>query len=199
MTQNGSFGDPPYHAPKIPQQKRWCGYLSCILSQEMRHINFSLGASNEGFGVGASRHVASQFRKCCNGRRPNVNLTIVQHNLRQHHPFYQLFSCIVYKLATQDVTACMQAWGHELGSMLAKSWLNLGESWLNVGSIAALRGHPCYTNKVDTWPRKQQSFYHGQQNFLQSTSHSGGNSNHGLQLQFLAVPRVNRCYSYSTR
>ena len=50
VAQNGPFGT-PFWTPKIPR-KSLCGSLFCVLSKEMRHINFFLGAQDGAFWVG---------------------------------------------------------------------------------------------------------------------------------------------------
>ena len=52
VAENGPFG-PPFCQKSA--RKSLCGSLFCVLSQEMRHINFFLGAQNGVFWVGAKK------------------------------------------------------------------------------------------------------------------------------------------------
>ena len=53
MAENGPFGT-PFLTPKIPPKKVY-------VSQEIRHINFFLGAQNWGFWVGAKKFMLKKF------------------------------------------------------------------------------------------------------------------------------------------
>ena len=59
VAENGPFGT-PFRPPKSPR-KSLCGSLFCDLSQEIRHINFFLGAQKGGFWVGAKRFMLEKF------------------------------------------------------------------------------------------------------------------------------------------
>ena len=51
---------PPFCPPKSPR-KSLCGSPFCVLSQEMRHINFFLGAQHKGFRAGAKKFMLKKF------------------------------------------------------------------------------------------------------------------------------------------
>ena len=59
VAQNGPFGT-PFWTPKITPKNVY-GSLFCILSQEMRHTNFFLGAQNRVFWVGAKKFTLEMF------------------------------------------------------------------------------------------------------------------------------------------
>ena len=50
----------PLLTPKLPR-KSLCGSLFCVFSQEMRHINFFLGAQYGAFWVGAKKFMLKKF------------------------------------------------------------------------------------------------------------------------------------------
>ena len=52
---------PPF-SPLNPPRKKLCGSLFCVLSEEMRHVNFFLGAQNEVFWVGAKKFMSVSRR-----------------------------------------------------------------------------------------------------------------------------------------
>ena len=53
---------PRFGPPKSPR-KSLCGSLFCVLSQEMRHINFFLGAQNGVFWAGAKKFMLKHFMR----------------------------------------------------------------------------------------------------------------------------------------
>ena len=63
--ENGPFGT-PFLTPKSPR-KKLCGSPFCVLSQEMRHIIFFLGAQNGVFWVGVKKFM---LKKSCAFRPP---------------------------------------------------------------------------------------------------------------------------------
>ena len=54
MAKNGPFGT-PFLTPNPPEKKVYAGPFFGVLSQEMRHINFFLGAQNGVFRVGCKK------------------------------------------------------------------------------------------------------------------------------------------------
>ena len=56
MAENGPFGT-PFLTPQKTPKKFMLMCLLCVLSQEVRHINFFLGAQNGGLGGGQKVYV----------------------------------------------------------------------------------------------------------------------------------------------
>ena len=51
----------PLFDPKLPLKKCLCGSPFCVLSQEVRHINFFLGAQKGAFGGGGRKVHVEKF------------------------------------------------------------------------------------------------------------------------------------------
>ena len=60
VAENGPFGT-PFLVPQNPPEKSLCGSPFCVLSQEIRLINFYLGAQDGGFRVGAKKLMSKKF------------------------------------------------------------------------------------------------------------------------------------------
>ena len=56
---------PPFLTPKIPPKKVYVRPLFCVLSQEMRCINFFWGSRMWCFGLGAKKFMLNKFVCVC--------------------------------------------------------------------------------------------------------------------------------------